>query len=1182
METFVSRRPWAVFLTLGLVASVAAAISGSVGVIGLVTQVAGWTSVGIGLSIIRRSPRETGRPWLYFVLAASAFLVAAMVRTVHGIVIDIDRPLPSIADAIALSGHVCLVIGGTLLGHLRSPDRNRAAIIDGAIIAVGLQTMVWAWLLWPYMNDGGIDTGARIVNGLYAAMTTLVLATIGRLAVGPGARTLSYRLLAAAVLLIFLQDVLVTVDLVGGPEAGLGRALAAPIFVLFGAAALHPARLQIAEAPARLDVRLTWQRVSMLIGALLINPIVIGVQLALGYEPTLVVAVISSTVLTLLVLSRFALLARAQERAVAEQRIQREANGELAAAASRHAMHRAGLRAATRLGAREGVRVSVARVAGQDLRVLDAMGPDANHAIGASVAMDQVPDAVVDGLAAHQAAVVDHTVAIDLARPPDVEPPEVSVLVAPLVAQGELSGAVIVTTRRPISATLRRSIETLASALGLALESATLTENLMRRRSERRFRALVENSSDVVLVVDEDRWITFASPAAHRILGIPESTLVGSHPARWVHPDDWAALAPALDATTQHDGEEGELEVRFRHIDTSHRWFEIRTNDLRHDPEIQGLVVTAREITDRKATEQQLATNQARFRALVQNSTDVVAVVDGAGRYTYVSPAVTDMLGFTPEELEGTVATELLAPETRGEFRMNYPELSRTRLPDGNLSVRRIEVEVPHRSGEMRTLDITVTDLRDEPAVGGLVLNTRDVTVRKALERDLRYQARHDSLTGLVNRTTFTQQTASALRAAEPHAASIGALFIDLDDFKTVNDSLGHAVGDQLLQEVARRLITNLSSSNLAARLGGDEFAVLVIEDEDKGGALTVANQVIDLVAQPFFIQGREIRATCSVGIALGSGGDGDANVGAELLLRSADVAMYLAKDRGKNRAAVFEDHLHASVFERLELKADLARAIDDGQLRCYYQPIVSLQTGRITGVEALVRWDHPVRGLLTPDVFIPLAEDTSLIVPLGAWVLTEACQQLHTWQLRLTAGSMLSMSINLSVHQLAHEHIVRDVQRAIEEASLDPSTVTMEITETTLMHDTEVTRSRLAELRELGVSLAVDDFGTGYSSLQYVERFPIDIIKIDRSFVSGLGTNPGEGAVVQSMIELSQRLGVHTVAEGIDRAEQVTLLQSLGADLGQGYLFSRPVPATEIDALLAASPHENPRLLQH
>jgi len=331
-------------------------------------------------------------------------------------------------------------------------------------------------------------------------------------------------------------------------------------------------------------------------------------------------------------------------------------------------------------------------------------------------------------------------------------------------------------------------------------------------------------------------------------------------------------------------------------------------------------------------------------------------------------------------------------------------------------------------------------------------------------------------------------------------------------------------------------------------------------------------------VAQPYRIQGRDIRVTASIGIAFAD----DESVDAEVLLRSADVAMYLAKDRGKNRYAVFEAHMHTSVFERLELKADLVRAIDDQQLRCHYQPIVSLQTGRITGVEALVRWEHPTRGLLYPDAFIPLAEDTGLIVPLGRWVMREACQQLRAWQLRLPSRSTLSMSINLSVRQLMHEQIIRDVREAVDDAGLDPSTVTMEITETTLMHDTEMTRERLAELRKIGVSLAVDDFGTGYSSLQYVQRFPIDIIKIDRSFVTGLGTNPGDGAVVQSMIELSQRLGVHTVAEGIDRPEQITLLQSLGADLGQGYLFSKPVVASEISALLDSSPHENPRFSLH
>ncbi|MCU1497291.1 MAG: diguanylate cyclase/phosphodiesterase with sensor(s) [Acidimicrobiales bacterium] len=1173
------QRGWIVYLVLGLLISLGAGLSGSSSIAGLVTQVVGWASVAIGLSIARRSRKEIGRPWVFFALGASAFLVAGAVRTLHAVLADVDRPFPSPADAIALTGHVMLIIGSTLLGHLRSPDRDRAAIIDGAIIAGGLQTLVWAWLLWPYMTDHAINGNERAINGVYALMTMVVLATIGRLAVGPGARTLSYRLLAGAVFVIFLQDVLVTVETVGGPAANLGRALAPPIFVLFGAAALHPARLRIAEAPARLDVRLTWQRVSVLIAALLINPAFVGIQLALGQEPSLVVAVVSSTALTLLVLARFALLARAQERAVEVQRIQREANGELAAASSRHAMQRAGLRAALRLADDLDARVSIAQVAGQTLRVIDAIGADADTAVGTSIPMDRVPGAVVDGLSKLEPSVVDGALPIDLGDSGHSHGRHVSLLVAPLASQNDLSGALVLTTRRPIPGTIRQSIETLSSTVSLALESATLTENLLRRRSERRFRALVENSSDIVLVVNDERQISFASPAAHRLLGLPEKTLVGSHPARWVHPDDWPTLARALDGgPTPLVSTADEIEVRIRHIDGSHRWFEVRTKDLRHDPEIEGLVVNAREITDRKATEQRLAANEARFRALVQNSTDVVAVIDAMGRFGYVSPAVSEMLGFTPEELEGTQAVGLLAGEDFDRFRENYPELSHSTLPAADLRVRRVEAQVTHKSGEIRELDIAVTDLRHEPSVAGLVLNARDITLRKALEHDLRYQALHDTLTGLANRTMFTQQTASALRAAEPHGASVGALFIDLDDFKTVNDSLGHAVGDQLLQEVANRLIANLSPADLACRLGGDEFAVLVVDADGERGALAVADQVIALVAQPFRIQGREIRVTCSIGIALATEDDADA----EVLLRSADVAMYLAKDRGKNRAAMFEDHLHTSVFERLELKADLVRAIEDGQLRCYYQPIVSLQTGQITGVEALVRWEHPLRGWLTPDAFIPLAEDTGLVVPLGKWVLREACQQLRSWQLTLPVTSSLTCSVNLSVRQLAHEDIVRDVREAIEDASLDPSTLTLEITETTLMHDTEVTRHRLAQLRELGLSLAVDDFGTGYSSLQYVQRFPIDIIKIDRSFITGLGTNPGDGAVVQSMIELSQRLGVHTVAEGIDRPEQVVLLQSLGADLGQGYLFSQPVPADQISALLASSPHENPRFLLH
>ncbi|MBX3286595.1 MAG: EAL domain-containing protein [Actinobacteria bacterium] len=1173
------QRAWLIYLVGGLTLSVVAGAIGSTTMIGICSQILGWIAVGFGLRSGYGKSKQIGRPWRLFAYAGACFLIAGVVRMAHSMVTGVDRPFPSPADAIALTGHVLLIVGGNLLGHLRSPDRNRAAIIDGAIIAAGLQTMVWAWLLWPYMTDPSIPPQERIINGIYACMTFVLLATIGRLAVGPGARTLSYRLLAGAVFLVFLQDVLVTVETVGGPSVTLGRALALPIFVLFGAAAGHPARLRIAEAAIRFDVRLSWGRAGVLIAALLINPMVLAIQVATGHEPTYVVVAASSTLLTLLVLARFVLLSRSQERAVEVQRIQRDANAELAAASSRHAMHRAALTAATRLSnSYDGFRVVISQAAEGSLRVIDAMGAGADRAVGTSIDIRHLPAAIQDGLATLQAVVVDATTAIDVAAHGDEQPP-VSLLVVPLSAQGELTGALIVTTERPIPATLRQSIETLASTVSLALESASLTEDLARRRSERRFRALVENSSDIVLVVDETRHITFVSPAAHRLLGLSERTLVGSHPARWVHPDDWPALAHNLDAgldSLPEDG--GEIEVRIRHVDGIHRWFEVRIKDVRHEPEIQGLVITAREITDRKATEQRLAASESRFRALVQNSTDVVAVINEAGLYTYVSPAVTAILGRTPEELEGTKATALLDQANFEAFRTAYPELNRADLANQQLPVRRMEVQVAHRSGEMRTLDIDLTDLRHEPSVGGIVLNARDITVRKALERDLRYQATHDTLTGLPNRTMFTQEAGAALRKAGPRSVSVGALFVDLDDFQTINDSLGHAVGDVLLQQVAERLETTLPRNTLAARLGGDEFAVLVDDADDEHGALAVADQVIAVVAEPFFIDGREIRVTCSIGIALGSGTDIDA----EVLLRNADVAMYLAKGRGKNRAAMFADHLHATVVERLELKADLVRAIDEGQLRNHYQPIVSLQTGRITGMEALVRWQHPTRGLLQPDGFIALAEDTGLVVGLGRWVLREACHQLGEWQLALPATSSLTMSVNLSVRQLVSENIVQEVRDAIEDAGIDPSTLTLEITETTLMHDTELTRQRLSELRDLGVSLAVDDFGTGYSSLQYVQRFPIDIIKIDRTFVTGLGTNPGDSAVVQSMIELSQRLGVHTVAEGIDRPEQVTLLQSLGADLGQGYLFSRPVPPSEIDALIKANPSESPRFQLH
>ncbi len=1159
-------------LALGTVVFIVGAVLGPA-VQGFVAVPMGLVAVFTVLAIAQRSPAPVRRTWRLFSIGGLAFTLAGVVRVgIEAVAPDLPK-FPSPADVIVVIGYVALILGTYQMGQIRS-GRDRAAHLDGLIVAISAATVVWTLVLWPYMVDTSTPLAERLVNAGFAVLSMVLLAATTRLAVGPGARTTSYYLLACAVGMVFTTDVAATLASVGGKRTGLSLLLAPLVYTLYAAAAMHPKMPQMFEEPDERVMRLTRKRIALLAVGLLLPPALLLWLRISDNSVDVRVPAFGSALLALVVLARFRMLVRAQEQAVELQAIQREANADLAAASSRHAMHRATLRAVVRLaGDTPGLRVAIAQVAGNSLRVLDAIGQDAEAAVGTSISLDNIPRPLADGLAKLTLTSVDHAAPIDLAASV-AGGVTASVLVAPLSAQHDLSGALVLTSRRPADATLRQSVETLASTVSLALESAVLTENLLRRRSERRFRALVENSSDIVLVVDADRQITFASPAAHRLLGLNEKALLASHPARWVHPDDWPILARVLDGTsTQHHDETDSVEVRIRHIDGSHRWFEIRTRDLAHDPEIEGLVVTARGISDRKATEKQLAESEARFRALVQSSSDVVAVVANNGCFSYISPAISEMLGYTPEELDGTPAIALVAPEDVATFQTTYPELSQKRLPTGDLNTRRIETQLRHRSGELRTVDITVTDMRDVPAVGGIVLNGRDITVRKALEADLRFQALHDTLTGLANRTMFTQQTAAALRTSE-RLESVGALFIDLDDFKTVNDSLGHAVGDQLLQEVSTRLITSLSSNDLAARLGGDEFAVLVVDALDQAGVVALAERVLALVAKPYRIQGRDIRVTASIGIAFAD----EEGVDAEVLLRSADVAMYLAKDRGKNRYAVFEAHMHTSVFERLELKADLLRAIDDGQLRCHYQPIVSLQTGRITGVEALVRWEHPTRGMLFPDAFIPLAEDTGLIVPLGRWVMREACQQLRAWQLRLPASCTMSMSINLSVRQLMHEQIIRDVREAVDDAGLDPSTVTMEITETTLMHDTDMTRERLAELREIGVSLAVDDFGTGYSSLQYVQRFPIDIIKIDRSFVTGLGTNPGDGAVVQSMIELSQRLGVHTVAEGIDRPEQVTLLQSLGADLGQGYLFSKPVVADQITALLDSSPHESPR----
>jgi diguanylate cyclase (GGDEF)-like protein len=428
------------------------------------------------------------------------------------------------------------------------------------------------------------------------------------------------------------------------------------------------------------------------------------------------------------------------------------------------------------------------------------------------------------------------------------------------------------------------------------------------------------------------------------------------------------------------------------------------------------------------------------------------------------------------------------------------------------------------------------------------------------------HQALHDALTGLPNRLLFGDRLSHALERAERSGSEVAVLFLDLDRFKTVNDSLGHAAGDDLLCTVAERVATCMRSADTAARLGGDEFAVLLEDLTSSTEAVRVAERIVEALRAPIAVAGREIFVSTSIGIATGAGD----------LLRQADVAMYRAKAEGKGRFAIYEAGMQAEVLERLDIEGALQRAVERGELELHYQPIIALATGTMAGVEALLRWNHPERGLVMPLSFVPLAEETGLIVGIGRFVIREACRQAAAWR-AAGAPAGLSVNVNLSGRQLEDPGLLDTVAGALRETGLDPGSLVLEITETVLMQDTEATIERLRALRALGVRLAVDDFGTGYSSLRYLNRFPVDVLKMAKPFVDGLGAGAEHSALARAIVDLGANLGMHIVAEGIERPEQLDALRALGCGYGQGYHFSRPLAAGELTPQVLG---EGPRIL--
>ncbi len=1108
---------------------------------GLIVVAYGVPSLVYMLRWTLRLPTPVRLPSVLIVFAGIAALIGGIVREFDSFGTSDPYPFPSPADAFVVTAYLLFIAAIAVIVRRREPRLTADPVLDGIVGGLAAALINWSLVL-PYLQDSSRTPEEFWVTlGFSAVSFTAFVAAILALVVG-SVPSISSRLLAIALIVTFCTDVVGNLVTAGVLDGGTVLFFSVAILGLGGAGLLHPSVEHLVDRPngSGLIRRLSNRRVMVLTFALITPPALVIWQIAVGGTGIrLLLPALGAVTLAPLVLVRLGRLVHQNEiyasqeatlRAVGERLVESESEEDVAMA----------------------VQTGLQQIFGRSL--VDSgfvLAPFTPGSVGWAPGLGPALRAMAAEIEAVGEPITGQFHQLESVGVPGMWHGGV------VVVQRELRAVVLVATPVEVSPEQRNALAALCRQGAIAIRAVERTEVQVRERSEKRFAALIENSSDIVAILDGGQRALYVSPVAERLLGTSTTTGDPAAVGDLVHPDDVPIAARLLEEVRYRPRATAEL--RLRHENGGYHWFEVIAADLVMDPNVGGILVNARPIDDRKSAEEQLQLSEARFKALVQHSSDLVVVADERERITYASPSAEVMLG----EGSGGLLDRHLAGVFRGSD-VDWHSAMRSFPANGGPAF--IEFGFSDVNGSWRTLETHVTDLRDEAAVGGFVLNARDVTERKTMMRHLRHQATHDTLTGLANRVLVVEELDHML-SHNAGNSTVAAICIDLDDFRDINDSLGQAVGDQVLVAVADRLRSILEFGDQAARIGADEFVVIVERAHGEELVLEIADTIIEQLGMGLTIDDRELSLSASAGIAL----DHDRELVGEGLLRNSITAMNQAKRQGRSSVVRFERSMRTASSDRLELRGDLARAIGTEQLVVCYQPIVGLSDGVIVGAEALVRWDHPERGRLSPALFVPIAEDAGLVGRLGDQVRATACADLAAWRAEIPGAADLSISVNLSVSEMRSEQIVTSVLRDLRRSGLPPDRLVLEVTESNLLDDTDAVRTSMAALRSNGVRLGIDDFGTGYSSLGYIHRFDFDILKIDRSFVVGLGF-PTNQRIVSAVLDLAADLGADVIAEGIESASQEQKLIDLGCQFGQGYLYSRPVGAAMFRRMLTTA----------